>query len=87
MRFYEILNSESQFFSGLIRAEMPILGQRLAEAYMVLSIRYLDRNQKLCKFVPKFHLWEHLTEYQAAEFGNPRYFWTYADEDLVGLVI
>eukprot|EP00959_Pyramimonas_sp_CCMP1952_P056324 1176324-Pyramimonas_sp.AAC.1 len=39
------------------------------------------------KFVPKFHLWEHLTEIYPSLMGNPRYFWTYSDEDLVGLAI
>ena len=28
-----------------------------------------------------------LLEYQAIQFGNPRFYWTYADEDLVGLLM
>ena len=34
--------------------------------------------------VPKFHLFQHLCEIQFQIKGNPRFFWTYADEDLVG---
>ena len=33
------------------------------------------------------HLIEHMTGDQAATFGNPRYYWCYTDEDLVGLTI
>jgi hypothetical protein len=33
------------------------------------------------------HLVEHMTGEQAATFGNPRYYWCYPDEDLVGLSV
>ena len=36
---------------------------------------------------PKVHLWEHVCEVQAVLYGNPRYYWCYADEDLVGHLI
>ena len=36
---------------------------------------------------PKIHLVLHLAEWQAPVWGNPSYYWTYADEDLVGLMI
>ena len=36
---------------------------------------------------PKLHLWIHLTEDQAAAFGNPRSWWCYGDEDLIGQLI
>ena len=38
----------------------------------------------LWKLMPKLHLFLHLCEWQALEQGNPRYYWTYADEDLQG---
>ena len=55
--------------------------------YSTLSRRALDAGLKLWKMNPKLHLWEHLTEHQAVKFGNPRYYSTYADEDLVGKMI
>ena len=36
---------------------------------------------------PKHHLFQHLCEDQALAYGNPAFYWTYADEDLVGLLI
>ena len=33
---------------------------------------------------PKAHMMQELVEFQAAEFGNPRDFWAYKDEDFVG---
>ena len=87
VRFYEILESESQFLCASAKAELPRLGQRLAELYARLADTALRNDERLFKMVPKFHLWEHLTEQQALEYGNPRYWWTYGDEDLVGLMI
>ena len=42
---------------------------------------------KLWKMNPKLHLFDHLCCWQAVEVGNPRFYWTYSDEDLVGLLI
>ena len=33
---------------------------------------------------PKAHMFQELAEYQGPILGNPRHFWTYADEDFVG---
>ena len=85
--FYEILNSESMFLSESARKRIPTVGQQLAYAFMKLSSLAEDANQKLWRMVPKLHLWEHLTEWQALYHGNPRYFWTYGDEDLVGFMV
>ena len=42
---------------------------------------------KMWKMNPKLHLFDHLCDYQAGEGLNPRSFWTYVDEDLVGLLV
>ena len=34
---------------------------------------------------PKWHLFQELAEFMARESGNPRFFWSYKDEDFVGL--
>lgn len=55
--------------------------------YSVLAQSALQAHQKLWKVTPKLHIFVHLCEWQAPALGNPRYFWTYADEDLVGLLV
>ena len=67
------------------KAELQGLGQVLAEQFSKLASAFAG--QLLWKTSPKLHLWEHLTEWQCLVFGNPRYYWTYADEDLVGAII
>ena len=86
-RFYEILGSEQQFLSPSAKEELPILGQHLCQLYCVLANEALDRREKLWKFSPKVHLFQHLTEWQAVTWGNPKYYWVYCDEDLVGQMI
>ena len=47
----------------------------------------MNRSRKW-KATPKFHLFSHLTEWQIPDLGlNPRFYWTYADEDLVGQLV
>ena len=69
------------------RSDIPGIGQTLANLYMQLSIWSYNKRLKLWKLSPKLHLWEHLTEDQAPAGLNPREFWTYGDEDLVGQLI
>jgi len=87
VRFYNILDSQSQFLDPAAKAEIPTLGQKFAEVYTRLSKQALIDGLRLWKMHPKLHLWEHLTEHQAIQFGNPRYYWCYADEDLVGRMV
>ena len=84
---YDILESESQFLSAAAKHKLPRIGQKLAECYGCLARIAFDRGEKLWKLSPKLHLMEHLLEYQCIQAGNPRWYWTYADEDLVGLMI
>ena len=87
-QFYEILNSESMFLSDRSRELLPQIGQRAAELYTLLSKHFLKAGHgRLFKITPKLHLWEHLTEDQMISVLNARYFWTYADEDLVGAFV
>ena len=53
---------------------------RLAAAVAVTS------KKKLWKGTPKLHLFMHLCEWDV-QMGNPRKFWCFADEDLVGQMI
>ena len=43
--------------------------------------------RKAWTIVPKLHLFLHLCEVQATRYDNPRFYWTYADEDMVGHMI
>ena len=67
------------------QCEMRTLGQKLAKIYSDLSRDAFSKGSKLWKMNPKLHLFEHLTQHQIS-FGNPRFFWCYSDEDLIGLV-
>ena len=69
-------------------AGLPHHGQSVARAYELLSSLYFHMRVKMWKMMPKVHLFEHLTEHMVAYWKtNPKTFWTYQDEDLVGEVI
>ena len=82
--FYSIMDSESQFLSPAAKTELPKLGARLVGLYSSLATEAKRNNLKLWKLQPKLHLFLHLCEWQAISQGNPRYYWTYSDEDLAG---
>ena len=87
VRFYDLVMGESMFMRDHVIEEIKTLGARLAMLYSSLAKKAFEDNRKLWKVTPKLHLFVHLCEWQAVEFGNPRYYWTYPDEDLVGLLI
>jgi hypothetical protein len=87
VRFYSILMSESQFLTPGVRTELPELGNLLASMYSKIATLCFNADLRLWKLSPKLHLWLHLTEDQVVEFGNPRFWWCYGDEDLVGQMI
>ena len=86
VRFYQILESESQFLSPETKCEMQYLGQALAELYSKLASDAFNKGARLWKMSPKLHLFEHLCELQCIILGNPRFYWCYSDEDLVGIM-
>ena len=85
-RFYVILKSNGMFLPSDAINEIASIGKNLVILYNALSTESAANQVKTWKFTPKFHLWIHLCEIQAALF-NPRCFWTYSDEDLVGQII
>ena len=86
-RFYDIVMSASMFLTDAIKAELPRLGRELCQLYAALSAEALASGINAWRFTPKVHLFLHLCEWQAVEYGNPRLWWAYADEDLIGLLI
>ena len=87
VRVYDLLNENSQFLSAAAKDELPQIGQQLAEQYSVLASTFHEMSLKLWKVAPKLHMWEHLCEFQCLVLGNPRFFWTYPDENLVGQLV
>ena len=87
VRFYEILASEGQFMTAAAKTELPALGTNLCVVYSQLAAEAAAKRQKFWDMTPKVHIFQHLCEWQAPEVGNPRFYWVYADEDLVGHMI
>jgi hypothetical protein len=89
--FYDILESESQFLADTARARMPILGEQLMQMYSQLAqmshADYARLGHRLWKVRPKMHLFLHLCIWQSVYYGNPRYYWCYGDEDLIGRLV
>ncbi len=65
-------------------SKASLWARRFCLIYSDLSRKSSKEN--LWPFKPKFHLFIHLAEKQAAEIGDPSLFWAYRDEDFVGLI-
>lgn len=87
VRFYEICDAESMFLRPGVAAELKKLGFRMGVLYSSLAADAAAQSEKMWKMMPKMHLFVHLCEWQAEECGNPRFYWTYPDEDLVGIMV
>jgi len=87
VQFYVLVQQEDRAISAQARQELPNLCRRLCRAYAHLANESVNAQVMAWKLVPKFHLFCHLCFSQALEFGNPRFFWTYPDEDIVGQMI
>jgi hypothetical protein len=87
-RFYDLIESQSQFFTQSALMEMSLLSKTLCAIYADLSAAaFAPPTVKMWKTMPKIHLFQHLCEYMIFYQGNPKYFWTYQDESLVGDMI
>ena len=85
--FYDILRSEGQILSRHGAETLRRIGESLPRAYAHLAAEAVGMNKKGWKLVPKFHLFQHILLSQARRFGNPKTYWTYADEDMVGQMV
>ena len=87
VRVYDLMDADSMFLGESARKEMPTIGFRLGVLYSDLAAQAAAIGEKMWKTSPKLHIFVHLCEWQCLEFGNPRYYWCYADEDLVGSMV
>ena len=85
--FYQIIDAQGIFLDDEAKARLPVLGRQMCSLYALLATDALNAGKKCWKMTPKVHLVQHLLEWQAPSVGNPRFYWTYADEDLVGSMI
>ena len=85
--FYRLLDSQGMFLDANARARFPLIGQRMCGLFAQLSAEAVANGHRRWKMTPKVHLTLHLCEWQAPSVGNPKSFWVYADEDLVGTMI
>ena len=87
VEFYKIINQESMFLSTAAKNRLPELSNQLCGMYSRLSTLAFNRGIRLWKLAPKLHLFLHLCIDQSPQYGNPRFWWTYGDEDMVGIMI
>ena len=76
-----------QAFMDAAKIEVKDVGLNLVSLYCKLSALSFDFRKRLWKMTPTCHLFLELCEVQMPMMGNGRYWWTYADEDLVGQLI
>ena len=79
---YELVREGDMFLSDTVKTRIATIGIQLGSLYEAAAKHARDNRQKLWKLMPKLHLFQHLCAHQTT-FGNPRFWWTYADEDLV----
>ena len=85
--FYTIIEHGSRQISDKGLQRLPACCQQLCTAYAFLASEAEQAQEPAWKEKPKMHLFQHLCLYQAHQFGNPRYYWTYPDEDMVGQMV
>jgi len=86
VEFYDVLDGNGLFLTDAAKLDIQRIGSTLCRTYAKLAAKAATNRQKLWKATPKLHLFQHLCEWDI-DMGNPRFFWCYADEDLVGQMI
>jgi hypothetical protein len=82
VRFSELLDGHGRYFTVAAKTEIAEIGRNLVTIYSQLSAESVASEQRMWKLTPKFHIFIHLCEIQCITWGNPRWYWTYSDEDL-----
>ena len=86
--FYNTIEAEGLHMQRRAVERIAVVGRQICVLYGQLSRDAVARHVKAWKISPTFHIFEHLCEWQIPDVRlNPRSFWTYADEDLVGKLV
>ena len=85
--FYQLISGPDMFLSDDAARRIPAVGLRICVLYSQLSADSFAAGEKAWKMNPKLHLFQHLTEWQCVQYGSPKFYSTYADEDMVGHMI
>ena len=86
-QYYDIIAMDTRFLTAAVQHTLSDCGRKFCKLYSLLARWAFNLDEMLFKVTPKFHLFRHLTSSQSRLWGNPRYWWCYSDEDLVGLLI
>ena len=70
----------------MAKEELAKVGSKLCRTFAKFSIQSIASRTKAWKCTPKLHLFIHICEWDTA-LGNPKFYWTYADEDMVGQMV
>ena len=81
--FYDLLETPGRSLSKKQLEEFADAGRRICSYYAALSLE----PGVGWKLTPKFHLLCHLTTTTAEQWGNPKHYWCYCDEDMVGHMV
>ena len=86
VQYYDLMNANSVHLSVATQIQFAQIGNQMGILYSRLASLCFDRGQRLWKLSPKCHMFVHMLVDQIS-FGNPRFWWTYGDEDLVRILI
>ena len=64
------------------RGNCTAAGRRFLNFFAEMARIHAD--DVLFKWFPKFHLFQHLVEFQLGHMGNPKLAWCYTDESNIG---
>ena len=79
--FYNLLSNSPRTLDAKALADLQSYGKRIYSYYAALS----KLTHEACwKLTPKLHLVCHLVDVVAPRWGNPRSYWCYGDEDMIG---
>ena len=85
--FYDLISGSDMFLCEEAKRQIPAIGLRLGVLYSQLAASAFAAGEKGWKMNPKLHLFQHLCEWQSVEYGSPKFYSTYADEDMVGHMV
>ena len=94
LHYKTILQAMAHMMDFYMAMSLPVFDADLAarssrgccEMFGALAREAARADKIMWKEKPKMHLFRELGEYQAYELGNPAEFWSYKDEDFMGLV-